>query len=127
MTNSPRNQSADRPEQIMQRRSLGRCAARITDPQLRTQVADLAAGRVTPTEFMRFVDTSPQAQQALRRSVTAYLGLSQTQRHELLSRYDQQLAAIQAELEPPAGPPVRRPARNPIEEDTWEDRQSWLE
>ena len=127
MTNSPRTEDTARAEQIMQRRSLERCAARISDPRLRAQVANLAAGRVTPAEFMRFVDASPQAQQALRRSVTTYLGLSQTQRHELLNRYDQQLAAIQEELQPPAQPPVSRQGKGSIEEDTWEDRQSWLE
>lgn len=115
-------------ERILEQRSLARCAENITDPRLRAEVERLADGRTTPQEFMAFVDHTPQAWRGLDRSVNAYVNLTDDQRASLLDQYDQQLAAVQAELDHPTPRPDAAQVSATIEEDdTWEGQQSWLE
>jgi hypothetical protein len=111
-------------DRVAQRRALADNARRITDPRLRAEVEALASGRATPAEFVRFVDTSPEAWRGLYRTMAAYLALSDHERAELVERYHEQVAAVQAELDQPA--PRHRIAPPDVDE-SWEARQSWLE
>jgi hypothetical protein len=108
-----------RAEHIVHHRALADSALRIADPRLRAEVEALATGTTTPAEFMRFVDTAPQAWRGLHRTVTTYLALTDDQRAELVDRYQRQVAAVQAELDRPSGPPEP--------DETWEAQESWLE
>jgi hypothetical protein len=112
-------------ERIAYQRALAANARRITDPRLRAEVEALAAGTMSPAEFVRFVDHSPTAWRGLRRTLSTYLALTDEQRTDLVEQYRRRTAAIQAELDQP--PPAARPAGPPDEDEPWDSQQSWLE
>jgi hypothetical protein len=115
-------------ERIAHHRALADNARHITDPQLRAEVEALATGASTPAEFVQFIDTSPHAWRGLNRTVTAYLGMTDHQRAELVDQYHEQIATIQAEKDRPVPPPTASGRIEPQETDeSWEAQQSWLE
>lgn len=116
-------------ERVAQQRALADTARRIADPRLRAEVEALAAGTTSTAEFVRFVDTSPQAWRGLHRTVSTYLALTDDQRIELVDRYRQQTASIQAELgqSVPASTSGHQDAPETRADESWETRQSWLE
>jgi hypothetical protein len=120
-------------EQVFERRSLREFSDTVTDPALRAQAQQLAAGRMSAAEFVRHMERSATAMRGVDRFVKQVVALSPQELEAIRAARERDIEHTATELAmqrttPIVGPRGSRRIRR-IEEDenTWDEPQSWLE
>jgi hypothetical protein len=119
-------------ERLLQRRSMEKLSAAITDPGLRAQARQLASGAIAPAEFVKYMEQSAPAMRAFDRYLKRYMSLTAEDIDRIGAERERQVREVAAELQVggagavPPQPVPRGRRRREEDEPPWEEG-SWLE